>query len=178
MVYHYQNDKKAVLEDHLYSSFLASFSAASIGAGINASFVSPSAERPDQALAAAVGGEGSTFDPSEPNAKRHRMTTTTPAMHQAHMDAARTLSRMPSIEAARLVAAAAAVAAAAQDTEVRQEQGPDSAAAASKMALLAPRPLLVVGPGQFGGQVGLLDALHPPEAIKYLTVSVHICVSL
>lgn len=32
-------------------------------------------------------------------------------------------------------------------------------------------PGLVVGPGQFGGKVGLLDALQPPELTKYLTVS-------
>ena len=34
-----------------------------------------------------------------------------------------------------------------------------------------PRPCLVVGPGQFGGQVGLLGSLQPPELTKYLTVS-------
>ena len=33
------------------------------------------------------------------------------------------------------------------------------------------RPCLVVRPGQFGGQVGLLGALQPPELTKYLTVS-------
>ena len=33
------------------------------------------------------------------------------------------------------------------------------------------RPRLVVGPGQFGDQVGLLGALQPPELTKYLTVS-------
>ena len=32
-------------------------------------------------------------------------------------------------------------------------------------------PSLVVGPGRFGGKVGLLDALQPPELTKYLTVS-------
>ena len=37
--------------------------------------------------------------------------------------------------------------------------------------LRAPRPCLVVGPGQFGGKVGLLGALQPPELTKYLTVS-------
>ena len=35
----------------------------------------------------------------------------------------------------------------------------------------APRPRLVVGPGRFGGKVGLLSSLQPPELIKYLTVS-------
>ena len=34
-----------------------------------------------------------------------------------------------------------------------------------------PRPCLVVGSGQFGGQVGLLGSLQPPELTKYLTVS-------
>jgi hypothetical protein len=37
--------------------------------------------------------------------------------------------------------------------------------------LCAARPRLVVGRGQFGGQVGLLGTLQPPELIKYLTVS-------
>jgi hypothetical protein len=42
-----------------------------------------------------------------------------------------------------------------------------------KMLLVRPslRPRLLVGPGQFGGKVGLLDTLRPPELIKYLTVS-------
>ena len=35
----------------------------------------------------------------------------------------------------------------------------------------ASRPRLVVGPGQYGGQVGLLSSLQPPELTKYLTVS-------
>jgi hypothetical protein len=41
----------------------------------------------------------------------------------------------------------------------------------NSVSLVPQRPCLVVGPGQFGGKVGLLNALQPPELIKYLTVS-------
>jgi hypothetical protein len=57
-----------------------------------------------------------------------------------------------------------------QPQEKRQELQlqPQYLGAAHTRAL---QPRIVVGPGQFGGKVGLLDALQPPELIMYLTVS-------
>lgn len=186
MVYHIQtDDNNQAGADLLHPSLLA-LSTAALGAGFDASSASP---------AAAVGWGGSAMDLEAQG--NPRVTTTTPAMEQAHVDAARTLAVMPSVGPAAAAAAPVAAGsplivegATASDvppTPAAAAPAPAPAAAPAAVRLFIdppfvflpatrdPRPLLVVGPGQFGGQAGLLRGLHPPELTKYLTVSVCVC---
>ena len=195
MVYEH-NHSSANAAESMYPSFLASFSF-STGAAIAgaAPFSSNSLGRnhvyavPTAAATAASGGGGGgrgpggaadTFDLGhlEPEVKRRRMMM--PAMQQAHLAAARTLSLMSSrVAPARGAAAAAGAARAAARVRQQQSQAPDAAAVVVVSMAMAlppsppppPRPCLVVGRGYFGGRVGLLTAMQPPELIKYLKMS-------